>query len=158
MCSTERSQPRRPIANGSLTSPISGPPKAGSTSRQWWISSRDRSSAGPGMRMTTQLVTDALVLAIWRRGKPEGVLHHSNRGSPYTSEPFQRLLANHGVTCSMSRAGAGTMRRWRASSPRSRPNGRRTRRTARETRPKRTCSMTSSASIIPGDGTRRWAI
>ena len=55
--------------------------------------------------MTTQLVTDALVMAIWRRGTPEAVLHHSDRGSQYTSEPFQRLLADHGVTCSMSRAG-----------------------------------------------------
>ena len=32
-------------------------------------------------------------------------MHHSDRGSQYTSEPFQRLLADHGVTCSMSRAG-----------------------------------------------------
>jgi putative transposase len=55
--------------------------------------------------MTAQLVTDALVMAIWRRGTPHTVLHHSDRGSQYTSEPFQRLLADHGVTCSMSRAG-----------------------------------------------------
>ena len=55
--------------------------------------------------MTTQLVTDALVMAIWRRGKPEAVLHHSDRGSQYTSAPFQRLLTDHGVTCGMSRAG-----------------------------------------------------
>ncbi len=55
--------------------------------------------------MTAQLVTDALVMALWRRGKPETGLHHSDRGSQYTSEPFQRLLADHGVTCSMSRAG-----------------------------------------------------
>lgn len=55
--------------------------------------------------MTAQLVTDALVMAIWRRGKPDTVLHHSDRGSQYTSEPFQRLMADHGVTCSMSRAG-----------------------------------------------------
>jgi putative transposase len=55
--------------------------------------------------MTAQLVTDALVMAIWRRGMPQTVLHHSDRGSQYTSEPFQRLLAAHGVTCSMSRAG-----------------------------------------------------
>jgi len=33
------------------------------------------------------------------------VLHHSERGSQYTSEPFQRLLADRGATCSMSRAG-----------------------------------------------------
>jgi putative transposase len=55
--------------------------------------------------MTTQLVTDALVMAIWRRGKPEAVLHHSDRGSQYTSEPFQRLLADQGLSCRMSRSG-----------------------------------------------------
>jgi putative transposase len=55
--------------------------------------------------MTAQLVTDALVMAIWRRGRSHTVLHHSDRGSQYTSEPFQRLLADHGITCSMSRAG-----------------------------------------------------
>lgn len=56
-------------------------------------------------QMTTQLVADALVMAIWRRGKPEAVLHHSDRGSQYTSDQFQRLLDELGVTCSMSRAG-----------------------------------------------------
>ena len=55
--------------------------------------------------MTAQLVTDALIMAIWRRGKPDALLHHSDRGSQYTSEQFQRLMAEHGVTCSMSRAG-----------------------------------------------------
>ena len=55
--------------------------------------------------MAAQLVTDALVMALGRRGKPHTVLHHSDRGSQSTSEPFQRLLADHGVTCSMSRAG-----------------------------------------------------
>jgi putative transposase len=55
--------------------------------------------------MTAQLVTDALVMAIWRRGKPEALLHHSDQGSQYSSEQFQRLMADHGVTCSMSRSG-----------------------------------------------------
>ena len=55
--------------------------------------------------MTAQLVTDALVMAIWRRGKPDALLHHSDRGSQYTSEQFQGLLANHGIVCSMSRSG-----------------------------------------------------
>ena len=55
--------------------------------------------------MTAQLVTDALVMAIWRRGKPNALLHHSDQGSQYTSEPFRRLMADLGVTCSMSRAG-----------------------------------------------------
>jgi putative transposase len=38
--------------------------------------------------MTTQLVTDSLVMAIWRRGTLNTVLHHSGRGSQYPSEPF----------------------------------------------------------------------
>jgi putative transposase len=42
---------------------------------------------------------------IWRRGKPDALLHHSDRGSQYTSEQFQRLMADHGVVCSMSRSG-----------------------------------------------------
>jgi putative transposase len=55
--------------------------------------------------MTAQLVTDALVMAIWRRGKPDALLHHSDRGSQYSSEQFQRLMTDHGVVCSMSRSG-----------------------------------------------------
>ena len=56
-------------------------------------------------RMTAQLVTDALIMAVWRRGDPQALVHHSDRGSQYTSESFQRLLRELGVTCSMSRAG-----------------------------------------------------
>jgi putative transposase len=55
--------------------------------------------------MTVQLVTDALTMAIWRRGAVDALLHHSDRGSQYTSESFQRLLRDLGVTCSMSRCG-----------------------------------------------------
>jgi putative transposase len=55
--------------------------------------------------MTAQLVADALTMALWRRGKPTQLLHHSDQGSQYTSEAFQRLLAEHGITCSMSRRG-----------------------------------------------------
>ncbi|MGY3034065.1 transposase InsO family protein [Bradyrhizobium sp. USDA 4354] len=36
--------------------------------------------------MTAQLVTDALLMAIWRRDKPDALLHHSDQGSQYTSE------------------------------------------------------------------------
>ena len=32
-------------------------------------------------------------------------MHHSDRGSQYTSEAFQRLLRDLGVTCSMSHTG-----------------------------------------------------
>jgi putative transposase len=55
--------------------------------------------------MTAQLVADALMMAIWRRGKPDALLHHSDQGSQYTSEQFQKLMADNGVTCSMSRSG-----------------------------------------------------
>ena len=55
--------------------------------------------------MTSQLVTDALLMAIWRRGPVAALLHHSDRGSQYSSEAFQRLLRGVGVTCSMSRSG-----------------------------------------------------
>ena len=55
--------------------------------------------------MTAQLVTDALLMAIWRRGKPDALLHHSDQGSQYTSEQFRTLMQDNGVTCSMSRSG-----------------------------------------------------
>lgn len=43
--------------------------------------------------MTAQLVLDALLMALWRRNKPSELLVHSDQGSQYTSEDFQRLLA-----------------------------------------------------------------
>ena len=55
--------------------------------------------------MTSQLVADALMMAVWRRGRPQELLHHSDQGSQYTSEHFQKLLDEQGITCSMSRAG-----------------------------------------------------
>ena len=55
--------------------------------------------------MTAQLVADALLMAIWRRGKPRALLHHSDQGSQYTSEQFRLLLDDNGVNCSMSRSG-----------------------------------------------------
>lgn len=56
-------------------------------------------------QMTAQLVADALLMVIWRRGPVQALLHHSDQGSQYTSEQFQCLLTQHGVTCSMSRSG-----------------------------------------------------
>jgi putative transposase len=41
--------------------------------------------------MTAQLVTDALMMAIWRRGKPDTLLHHSDQGAQYTSEQSRGL-------------------------------------------------------------------
>lgn len=55
--------------------------------------------------MTVELVMDALRMAIWRRGLPKKLLHHSDQGSQYTSEPFQRMLSDLGIECSLSRRG-----------------------------------------------------
>jgi putative transposase len=55
--------------------------------------------------MTAQLVTDALMMTLWRRGRPHELLHHSDQGSQYTSDQFQRLMDASGVVCSMSRSG-----------------------------------------------------
>jgi putative transposase len=55
--------------------------------------------------LESRLVVDALELAVQRRWPPEGLLAHSDRGSQYASEHYQRLLDKHGITCSMSRRG-----------------------------------------------------
>lgn len=55
--------------------------------------------------MTAQLVMDALTMALWRRGRPKELMHHSDQGSQYSSEDFQHMLAHHGIACSMSRKG-----------------------------------------------------
>ncbi len=59
-----------------------------------------------GDSLAVELVGAALRQAIERR-RPEGkrLLHHSDRGSQYTSEAYQRTLQTLGITCSMSRSG-----------------------------------------------------
>jgi len=52
--------------------------------------------------MTSRLVVDALDMAVRRRVPEEGLLAHSDRGSQYASDHYQRLLGEHGITCSMS--------------------------------------------------------
>jgi transposase InsO family protein len=56
-------------------------------------------------RITDDLTLDALRLAVARRRPPRGLLHHSDRGSQYASGDYQRVLAQHGIVCSMSRRG-----------------------------------------------------
>ena len=55
--------------------------------------------------LRTELACDALLMAIRRRQPPRGLLHHSDRGVQYASEPYQAILARHGLRCSMSRKG-----------------------------------------------------
>ena len=52
--------------------------------------------------MTSRLVVDALDMAVRRRLPGEGLLAHSDRGSQYASDHYQRLLGKHGIACSMS--------------------------------------------------------
>lgn len=51
------------------------------------------------------LVTRALEMALKRRCPADGLLHHSDQGSPYSSEDYQDALLAQGITCSMSRRG-----------------------------------------------------
>jgi putative transposase len=53
-------------------------------------------------RMTAQLVCDALKMAMWRRRMPPNVIAYSDRGSPYCSGVYQKLLEEHGLIYSMS--------------------------------------------------------
>jgi putative transposase len=56
-------------------------------------------------RVTDDLTLDALGMALARRRPAAGLMHHSDRGSQYASGDYQRLLAQHGIVCSMSRRG-----------------------------------------------------
>lgn len=51
------------------------------------------------------LVTQALHMALQRRDVSAELLHHSDRGSQYTSHGYQQLLATKGIQVSMSRTG-----------------------------------------------------
>jgi putative transposase len=56
---------------------------------------------------TTSLVTEALEMAIWRRGqmRAAGAIHHTDHGSQYTSFAFTRRLRDAGITPSMGSVG-----------------------------------------------------
>ena len=55
--------------------------------------------------MRTDLVADALQMAVARRGPGAGLLHHSDRGVQYASDDYQHLLETHSMLCSMSGRG-----------------------------------------------------
>ena len=46
-------------------------------------------------RMTAALVCDALMMALWRRHMPKGVIVHSDRGSQYCSAAYHKLFKQH---------------------------------------------------------------
>lgn len=55
--------------------------------------------------MTSQLVVDALMMAVCSRGKPVALLLHSDQSGQYTSNDFQKLLDERDITYSFNRAG-----------------------------------------------------
>jgi putative transposase len=71
------------------------------------IDLHSRKVVGWSMKATLarELVLDALLMAIWRR-KPNGrVIVHSDQGSQYGSDDWQRFCRSHGLEPSMSRRG-----------------------------------------------------
>jgi putative transposase len=56
-------------------------------------------------RMTSDLVLDALSMAIQQRQPKSGLLHHTDRGSQYTGRPYQQMLKEHLFLISMSGTG-----------------------------------------------------
>ena len=55
--------------------------------------------------MRTDLVLSALTMAVGQRFPEPGLLQHSDRGSQYASDDYQRALRGHGIECSMSGRG-----------------------------------------------------
>jgi putative transposase len=55
--------------------------------------------------MRTDLVSDALGMAVARRCPEAGLLHHSDRGVQYASDDYQHLLQTHAMQPSMSGKG-----------------------------------------------------
>ncbi len=55
--------------------------------------------------MRTDLVLDALEQALWARGKPKGVIHHSDRGSQYLSIRYSERLSEAGFNASVGSVG-----------------------------------------------------
>jgi putative transposase len=55
--------------------------------------------------MRTELVVDALEMALWRRKPSAGVVHHSDRGAQYTAISFGRRLEEVDIVPSMGKTG-----------------------------------------------------
>jgi putative transposase len=66
-----------------------------------------RKIVGWAMRdnLEAELVVDALAMAVTRRRPPAGLVHHSDRGSQYTSLAFGKTLRESGLVASMGSRG-----------------------------------------------------
>lgn len=56
--------------------------------------------------LRTELVVDALQMAVWRRKPSAGLVHHSDQGVQYASLSFGERLKEVGITPSMGRTGS----------------------------------------------------
>ena len=56
-------------------------------------------------RLARELVLSALRMALYGRDPGAGLVHHSDRGSQYASDDYQKELDRRGIVCSMSRKG-----------------------------------------------------
>lgn len=66
---------------------------------------RNFTPTAPNQVWTSDIVTDTLTMAWFRKRPAVGLVHHSDRGSQYASHAFQDKLTEYGMTCSMSRKG-----------------------------------------------------
>ncbi|GAC33595.1 transposase for insertion sequence element IS904 [Paraglaciecola polaris LMG 21857] len=57
-------------------------------------------------RMTTDLISKAIIKAVNVRQPKQGLVFHSDRGSQYTSRRFGSLLKGYGIRASMGDVGA----------------------------------------------------
>jgi len=56
--------------------------------------------------LKTELVVDALQMAVWKRRPAPGLVHHSDQGAQYTALSFGERLREVGITPSMGRTGS----------------------------------------------------
>ena len=56
--------------------------------------------------LRTELMVDALEMAVWRREPGTGLVHHTDRGSQYTALSFGKGLEEVGIVPSMGRTGS----------------------------------------------------
>jgi putative transposase len=56
--------------------------------------------------LRTELVVDALQMAVWSRKPAPGLIHHSDQGVQYTSLSFAKRLEQVGIVPSMGRVGS----------------------------------------------------
>ena len=55
--------------------------------------------------LAKEIVLDALLMAVWRRTPKQDVVIHSDQGSQYSSDEWNRFCKTHGLVTSMSRRG-----------------------------------------------------